>query len=89
MAAIFGQFPANFLEPCSASASASASALRITLIAEKPNIYYDSIFSTISTLTSVVSSFILYLVPLTVTTIALILNSRRQTEHFMKVQEQD
>merc|ERR1711971_181139 len=59
--------------------------MRIVLIFETQQIYTDTTKEALHTTTSVISSFLLYLVPLTLTTIAVILNSRRQTEHFMKV----
>lgn len=57
--------------------------IRITLIASKIKDHQTQ--SAVNTVTSVLSSFILYLVPLTITIISAVLNSRRQPEHFMKV----
>jgi len=59
--------------------------MRIVVMLETQHIYDDTTKDALHTTVSVISSFILYLVPLTLTAIAAILNSRRQTEHFMKV----
>ena len=64
--------------------SSMAAFPRIVVMLETQHIYDDTTKDALHTTVSVISSFILYLVPLTLTAIAAILNSRRQTEHFMK-----
>ena len=58
---------------------------RIVLVVESRDIYDQSTKEALLMTTNVISSFLLFLVPLTLTIIAAILNSRRQPEHFMKV----
>ena len=55
------------------------------LVVESRDIYDQSTKEALLMTTNVISSFLLFLVPLTLTIIAAILNSRRQPEHFMKV----
>jgi len=59
--------------------------MRIVLVVESRDIYDQSTKEALLMTTNVISSFLLFLVPLTLTIIAAILNSRRQPEHFMKV----
>jgi len=57
--------------------------IRVTMIFMDP--MNNEVRSSINTATSVVSSFLIFLVPLTIVIISTVTNSRRQPEHFMKV----